>query len=334
MVIPGLLVLADLLLDPGAGLRSISLRELVPHAVALGGYLVLRSAVLGDASWPPSTRYFCPPWEDGCATFALARLIFGFGTVLLFVPSVETPLFLEVLTRPAWLGLVLVALGAGAALVHRQVGWDRRGLFAIGWIALFQLPVVFFAPAPWHVYPPSAGFALLVVWWMSKVDEPAGPWVRRIATGVLVLFALATVAWGAVLAQANGNLRTFMDSVKEELAKRPDARRVLVLDLEPAEADVVEALRRELPDRDLEYHILLRVRPGAEPTVVRLLDDHTFVAEARGRPFQLELDWTAGREDVLDLPVGRTEGVGDYSFTVIDRGPIGGTGESGVLALQ
>ena len=338
VVVPGLLVLADLGLVPDRDRGAVGSPSWPPIALHLGllaGYLVVRSHLLGAESWPPSSRYFCPPWEEGCISFAAIRTIYGLAATLFLLPSAESPLFLGILDRPATLGILGVALGGLALGIHRHVGWDRRGLVAVSWIALFQLPVAFFAPAPWHVYPASAGLALGVAWWGSRArDRPStgdrSPWMLRGAAVLLGLFALTSFSTGLALAHSNRGLRAAMDAVSAELAARPAARRVFLLDVRPTEVDLVQGLRRELSGRPLEYHLLSLSPSGAEASVIRQLDAWSFVSEARGRPYFLELDWTARRGAVLE----RSASVGDYAVAIDRRGPLPGGGESGVLTYR
>ncbi len=342
VVLPLVVLLADVLLvsEPQEGrvARMGSLLWSLPFFLLLGGYLVLRGVALGEQALPPSTRYFCPPLEPGCIAFALNKVLYGILMVFFFFPAMEAPF--SFLVRNG----VLTLLGAGlifalAALVQHRIGWDRKGLFALGWVVLFLVPTAPFAPAPWQIYVPSAGGCILIVWCFSKgfVRRPVSSalerarWKKVLPSLALGLFFLVYLVFGFTVSWFNQKQMRIADSVSRELLRVPEARRLFFLDVKALRYNYIQELRMRQGHRPIEVHILSMLHLGASPSRIEQIDDHRFLAEAQGRAYFLELGWGGRRGAEIEIVPGRTERVGDYRIRVGEVGLLPKDSDPGVV---
>jgi hypothetical protein len=342
VILPLLVLMAEILLypDPVGGRRRwirAVLRSL-PFFVILSGYLVLRGVAMEGHYLPPSTRYFCPPLEPGCAAFALNKLLYGFLMVFCFFPAMEPPFSILLQHWP----LTLLAAGfisALVVLVQRWAGWDREGVFALGWAVLFLLPTASFAPAPWHVYVPSAGGCILIVWFFTKggkkrsATSPArrAGWLKGAGSFLFGLFFLVFFVFGFIVSWVNQQQMRVTESVSLELSQAPKARRLFFLDVKALRYNFIQELKMRSPHLPVEYHILSMVHLGAEPSRVDQLDDHRFLTAAQGRAFFLETGWGARRDHELVLSAGRTARVDDYLISIEEVGMLAGDSEPGAI---
>jgi len=343
VILPLLVLVAEILLcqDP-IGARKGWIQTLLwslPFFAILGGYLVLRGIAMEGQHLPPSTRYFCPPLEPGCAAFALNKLLYGFLMVFCFFPAMEPPFSVLLLHWP------LTLLGAGfilvlVVLVQHWKGWDREGLFALGWAILFLLPTAPFAPAPWHVYVPSAGGCILIVWCFAKggkkrsVPSPVrrARWLKGAGLFLFGLFFLVFFAFGFVVSWVNHKQMKIAESVSRELLQTPEAHRLFFLDVKTLQYNFIQDLKLRFGHFPLEVHILSMLHLGAAtPSRVYQLDDHRFLTEARGRAFFLETGWGARRDHELVLSAGRTARVDDYLIRIEEVGMLSSDSEPGAV---
>jgi protein O-mannosyl-transferase len=178
------------------GARSAGPRRAVayaPHAAMLAAYLVFQFA-----SWRSGSPILVGEWRLGF--HAAANL--GEYLARMFVPVSPTSMFIAL---PPSFGPALEALYAAlrillpfalaGLLLSRRV--PRPVKFALVWIPLTLLPVVFFTyrTSTRYLYAPSIGLALVLglvgaAWWGRRAAESATSRLRAAAAGLVVLLAV------------------------------------------------------------------------------------------------------------------------------------------------
>ncbi len=318
LALPFLLLLAGVLLGPRAESARLWFPALLFFA-ALAGYSLVRQAALGGTGLPPSSKYFCPPFEAGCGSFAFEKLLHGLLMLFVLAPPAEGP-FIAISDSGILTTLALCLLIGLAWLYGRGAGWDRTSIFFFGWSAAFLIPTAPFFPAPWHLYLPSAGSSVLLAIALSAAGPARCPRFRfALTASALAIFFAASFAFCGAALLFNRRQEARVESIRRELADAPEVRRLFFLDMKVVEYDLIQALRRKLPERRLEYHILSMTRWGDPPSRIQQVGAHAFEVEAQGRPFLLEMALAAPRRrpdaDLAVFP-GRTVTVGDYRIRI------------------
>ena len=251
----------------GSALRTALARSWPFFALA-GGYLVLRSLLLGH----PAGGYLGAPLEWWQKEFWTVRLL---AVLALAVPH---PMLYAVPKKLTFclLAFPLAAVGAGALLRRRAPPTRRVALFAALWLVaalLPHLPVLALTPALGDariLYLATAPFSLLV----AALVGPPGPGDRRRWAAAGAILAAAALLLSANLRPwvAAGRLTRTLRGEVEALARSlPAGRRAVVIGVpDRLGAALVlrngEALARPpfVPE-ELDGRVELRVEEPAAP---------------------------------------------------------------------
>ncbi len=167
--------------------------------IVLGGYLLLRSHLLGGASLPPRP-YVVSPAEPDFARFVLDKAGYYLLGEFLLAPIVPIGGLAYLRERP------MLLYGASALLLALLlVGWWRARRRALGWLAPacllgYMAPVLPAFESPHHLYLPGVGWAMFAGLLLDELrGAAASGHVLRLRRGAADLITVSSLAVFALL---------------------------------------------------------------------------------------------------------------------------------------
>ena len=274
---------------------------LVPYAVLVALYLLVRDHALGGFPLPPRSFYYHPPTEPGFVWWALGKMVLVFYALLFQLP-LGFPADLALSRAPSVsIALLAVAIPIALWLVRvvrgeRDDEWRRRGYFAAAWIVLGLLPTAPISTFGLYFYFPLGGVCLfyLVIW--QRLIERGHPrwlsrprWRKAVPIVTASLFALGPLALSWILVLASRDASRTMDQVAAQVGEPRDGLRIYALDLPITASWTRSALELRWPGRRFEFHVLTispyLLHTSKPNTRIEQLDARTVRLTATGWPY-------------------------------------------------
>ena len=279
----------------------VSVWLLVPYALVVAGYLVVRYESLGGFPLPPPSFYYHPPSEPQFVVWALAKVVCVFFNMVFQLPLLF-PADRVLMRHPAVLGVLLVLVAAIAVALfrllrgHRDDEWRRRGYFALAWIALGLAPTAPLLITNLYFYFPAAGMCIVLLALWSRVMERGRPrwlcrprWRKAVPILAVALSVVAIQPGNALLILGGRTAHRLLAEGAEAVGEVRDGARIYVLDLPLLAYSLKNVLELRYPDRPFELHVLTlspHLVPGRQATSrVERTDEHTLVTTALGPPY-------------------------------------------------